>query len=227
MASRTRRTTQKPQKTTRIPRSALDRLKRQIPARLSHLRGARSQRSFALELGVFQQNVNRYENGTTPHADFLITLALVLALPIASPAQDLEECSTPDLEVPGFDGDSLEMAPTADELEVEEAMVIGDRRKYVTALIAIEYDVVGNWALAKSIPYTTYRDLSEKPEVIELIQKVVNDTNERFARVEQIKNFRMMPKELDHEDGELTATQKLKRNAVEELFGDQIEDMYQ
>ena len=76
MASRTRRTTQKPQKTTRIPRSALDRLKRQIPARLSHIRGARSQRSFALELGVFQQNVNRYERGTTPHVDFLITLAL-------------------------------------------------------------------------------------------------------------------------------------------------------
>lgn len=76
MASRKRRTTQKPQKTTRIPRSALDRLKRQIPARLSHIRGARSQRSFALELGVFQQNVNRYESGTTPHVDFLITLAL-------------------------------------------------------------------------------------------------------------------------------------------------------
>ena len=109
---------------------------------------------------------------------------------------------------------------------VKEAMVIGDRRKYVTALIAIEYDVVGNWALAKSIPYTTYRDLSEKPEVIDLIQKVVNDTNEKFSRVEQIKKFRMMPKELDHEDGELTATQKLKRNAVEDLFGDLIADMY-
>jgi long-chain acyl-CoA synthetase len=105
-------------------------------------------------------------------------------------------------------------------------MVIGDRRKYVTALIAIEYDVVGNWALAKSIPYTTYRDLSEKPEVIELIQKVVNDTNERFSRVEQIKKFRMIPKELDHEDGELTATMKLKRKAMDDMFGDQIEDMY-
>ncbi|MCZ6518597.1 MAG: AMP-binding protein, partial [Actinobacteria bacterium] len=110
---------------------------------------------------------------------------------------------------------------------VKEAMVIGDRRKYVTALIAIEYDVVGNWALAKSIPYTTYRDLSEKPEVIELIQKVVTDTNEKFARVEQIKKFRMIPKELDHEDGELTATQKLKRRAMEEMFGELISDMYE
>ena len=55
---------------------------------------------------------------------------------------------------------------------------------------------------------------------------MVNDTNEKFSRVEQIKKFRMMPKELDHEDGELTATQKLKRNAVEDLFGDLIADMY-
>jgi long-chain acyl-CoA synthetase len=55
---------------------------------------------------------------------------------------------------------------------------------------------------------------------------VVNDTNEKFARVEQIKKFRMIPKELDHEDGELTATQKIKRNAMEDMFGDQIEDMY-
>ena len=109
---------------------------------------------------------------------------------------------------------------------VKEAMALGDRRKYVTALIAIEYDVVGNWALRRQIPYTTYRDLSEKPEVIELIQGVVNETNEKFAPVEQIKKFRMIPKELDHEDGELTATQKLKRSAMKEMFSDLVESMY-
>ncbi len=59
----------------RITRAALDRFKKQIPLRLEQIRGDRSQRSFARDLGVFQQNVNRYENGTTPHADFLITLA--------------------------------------------------------------------------------------------------------------------------------------------------------
>ena len=109
---------------------------------------------------------------------------------------------------------------------VKEAMVIGDRRKYVTAVIGIEYDVVGDWALRKGIPYTTYRDLSEKPEVIELIQGIVTNTNDKFARVEQIKKFRMIPKELDHEDGELTATQKLKRNAMQDMFGDLVESMY-
>jgi len=56
--------------------ASVDRLKRSLPARLQKVRGNRSQRQFARDLGVFQQNVNRYESGTTPHTDFLITLAL-------------------------------------------------------------------------------------------------------------------------------------------------------
>lgn len=109
---------------------------------------------------------------------------------------------------------------------VKEAMVIGDGRKFLSALIGIELETVGDWALRNNIPYTTYRDLTEKPEVIELIQGVVNETNEKFARVENVRKFRMIPKELDHEDGELTATQKLKRSAMDDMFGDLIEDMY-
>jgi long-chain acyl-CoA synthetase len=109
---------------------------------------------------------------------------------------------------------------------VKEAMVIGDRRNYLTALIGIELDTVGNWAQRRGIPYTTYRDLSEKPEVLELIQKVVDEANTQFARVETIRKFRMIPKELDHEDGELTATQKLKRRAMESMFSELIDEMY-
>ncbi len=59
-----------------MTRGDLQRFKKQIPRRLEQIRGERSQRSFARELGVFQQNVNRYENGTTPHPNFLVTLAL-------------------------------------------------------------------------------------------------------------------------------------------------------
>jgi transcriptional regulator with XRE-family HTH domain len=55
--------------------AAVSRLKRKLPERLAQVRGTRSQRQFARDLGVFQQNVNRYESGTTPHTDFLITLA--------------------------------------------------------------------------------------------------------------------------------------------------------
>ena len=56
--------------------AAVERMKRKLPERLANVRGDRSQRQFARDLGVFQQNVNRYESGTTPHTDFLITLAM-------------------------------------------------------------------------------------------------------------------------------------------------------
>ncbi len=109
---------------------------------------------------------------------------------------------------------------------IKEAMVIGDGRKYLTALIAIESDVVGDWATRRQIPYTTYRDLTTKPQVIELIQGVVDEVNEKTSHLENIRKFRLIPKELDHEDGELTATQKLKRTSMSSMFGDLIEDMY-
>lgn len=109
---------------------------------------------------------------------------------------------------------------------IKEAMVVGDGRNYLTALLAIEFDTVGDWATRRGIAYTTYRDLSEKSEVVELMQKIVTETNDKFARAENVRKFRMIPKELDHEDGELTATQKLKRSAMAEMFGELIEDMY-
>jgi long-chain acyl-CoA synthetase len=109
---------------------------------------------------------------------------------------------------------------------IKEAIVIGDRRSYLTALIGIELDTVGEWAQRRGIPYTTYRDLSEKAEVLKLVQSIVDEVNARFANVEQIKKFRMLPKELDHEDGELTATQKVKRSAIAKLFEKTVEEMY-
>ena len=109
---------------------------------------------------------------------------------------------------------------------IKEAIVIGDRRPYLVALIGIELETVGDWAQRRGIAYTTYRDLAEKPEVIALVQDVVNDVNSRLANPEQIKKFRMLPKELDHEDGELTATQKVKRSAIAKLFDELITHMY-
>jgi len=104
--------------------------------------------------------------------------------------------------------------------------VIGDGRKYISALIGIEFDVVSNWAQRQGITFTTYRDLSEKPEVVELIRKQVDEANADFARVEQIKKFELLPKELDHDQGELTATQKIKRKVLADQFADLIEGMY-
>ncbi|MET0238143.1 MAG: AMP-binding protein [Kibdelosporangium sp.] len=109
---------------------------------------------------------------------------------------------------------------------VREAVVIGDRRKYLTALIGIELDTVGNWATRRDLPYTTYADLTDKPEVYALIRTVVSAANKNLAQVEQVKRFLLISKELDHEDGELTATQKVKRQAVERRFESEIEAMY-
>jgi long-chain acyl-CoA synthetase len=109
---------------------------------------------------------------------------------------------------------------------VKEAIVIGDRRPYLTALIGIEYDTVADWAQRRRLSFTTYRDLSEKPAVTELVQSIVDEVNQRFAAAEQIKRFRMLPKELDHEDGELTATQKVKRAAIADRFADLMDDLY-
>jgi len=109
---------------------------------------------------------------------------------------------------------------------VREAIVIGDQRKYLVSLIGIELDTVGNWALRRRLPFTTYADLSAKPEVEELIAGVVAEANAELAQVEQIKRFALLPKELEPEDGEVTATQKVKRRAIATSFGPMIEDLY-
>ena len=116
---------------------------------------------------------------------------------------------------------ALKMSPF-----VGEAIVIGDKRKFVSALLAIDFDATSEWAQRKRIAHTTYRDLSEKPEVRELLQKVVTETNQHFASAEQVKKFDIITKELDHEDGELTATMKIKRSVIEDQFTDQIEALY-
>ena len=108
---------------------------------------------------------------------------------------------------------------------VKDAIVIGDKRKFLSALVAIEFDTVSNWALRRNIPHTTYRDLSEKQEVQDLVWKEIIKANEQTSSLE-IRKFRMIPKELDHEDGELTATQKIKRNVLIEQFSELIEEMY-
>jgi long-chain acyl-CoA synthetase len=86
---------------------------------------------------------------------------------------------------------------------------------------------VGDWATRKRLAYTTYRDLSEKEEILRLVQQAVQATNEKFARVENVRKFRMITKELDHEDGELTATQKVKRSSLTGAFQHLVDDMYE
>jgi long-chain acyl-CoA synthetase len=109
---------------------------------------------------------------------------------------------------------------------IRDAVVTGSGRPFLAALVGIEFDTVGNWARRRRIPYTTYRDLSDRPEILRMIQAVIRETNQRLSNAEAIRKFRTIPKELDHRDGELTATQTVKRAAITRTFGHLVEDMY-
>jgi long-chain acyl-CoA synthetase len=113
-----------------------------------------------------------------------------------------------------------------DSIYIREAILLGDGRKFLAALIQIDYDTVGQWAQQQRLPYTTYRNLAEHPEVFDLIGAEVDKVNARFARVENIRKFVVLLKELDHDDGELTATMKIRRRVIDEKFSAEIKTIY-
>lgn len=117
---------------------------------------------------------------------------------------------------------ALKMSPF-----IKEAVAIGDGRKFIAALVQIETDTVGDWATREHIPYTSFEDLSSRPQVVELIGTEIRRCNTGLNQAEQVKAFRLFPKELHQDDGELTATQKVRRKAVHRAYAELIEGMYQ
>jgi long-chain acyl-CoA synthetase len=109
---------------------------------------------------------------------------------------------------------------------ISDAIVIGDKRSYLSCLIMIDHDNVVKFAQDHDVPFTNYASLCRAPEVVELIDKEVEAVNKKFARVETIKKFRLIDQLLTAEDEELTPTMKLKRSLVEKKYRDLIEGMY-
>jgi long-chain acyl-CoA synthetase len=109
---------------------------------------------------------------------------------------------------------------------INDAVVIGDQRKFISALIMIDEDNVVKYAQDHKVQFSTYKDLTQSAEINKLIQNEVDAVNETLARVEQIKKFTILPKKLYEEDGEVTPTMKVKRSYVNKAFGDLIEAMY-
>ena len=109
---------------------------------------------------------------------------------------------------------------------ITDAVVIGDRRAYLTALIMIDHENVEKFAQDQSIPFSNYMSLCRRPEVLELIEGEITRVNAKFARVEQVRKFRLIEQKLTAEDEELTPTMKLKRKLVEKKYADRIEAMY-
>ncbi len=109
---------------------------------------------------------------------------------------------------------------------VNDAVVIGDRRKFITCLVMIDEDNVVKYAQDHKIQFSTYKDLTLNPDINKLIWGEITSVNETLARVEQIKKFTILPKKLYEEDGEVTPTMKVKRKFVHRAFSDLIEGMY-
>jgi long-chain acyl-CoA synthetase len=109
---------------------------------------------------------------------------------------------------------------------ITDAVVIGDKRPYLTAIIMIDQDNVEKFAQDGDVPFSNYASLTRTTEVQELIQSEIDRVNSRFARVEQIKTFFLLDTQLSAEDEELTPTMKLKRKLVEKKYATQIEAMY-
>jgi len=109
---------------------------------------------------------------------------------------------------------------------IKEAIVLGDGRKFVSALIQIDFENMGKWATDRRLPYTNFKSLSALPEVKAMIQKEVDEVNEKFARVENVRKFLLLTKELDHDDDEMTATMKVRRANIYKKFAPEIEKIY-
>ena len=109
---------------------------------------------------------------------------------------------------------------------VTDAVVIGDQRPYLTVIIMIDQENVEKFAQDNDVPFSNYASLTRTAEVQQLIQGLIDTTNRKFARVEQIKKFWLLDTQLTAEDEELTPTMKLKRKLVQKKYAEQIEAMY-
>jgi len=129
-------------------------------------------------------------------------------------------------------GDGTPYAPQFIELKlkfspyINEVVSFGDGHPFISAMVAIDFETVGKWAEGKGLPYTNYMDLSQKPEVLELVADEVRKVNQGLPAVSQVKRFLSLSKDLDADDNEITRTRKLRRGFIAEKYGPVIEAIY-
>ena len=110
---------------------------------------------------------------------------------------------------------------------VQDVMAIGDpSRDYVTAMIIFEFGNVSRWAEKLGLGFTTFADLSQKPEVRDLVKAAVQEINESLPPDGRIRSFVLMPKEFDADEAEMTRSRKLKRVTLAQKYGDIIDALY-
>jgi len=122
---------------------------------------------------------------------------------------------------PAFIENKLKFSPY-----IQDAVVIGERRKYLVALILIDEDNVTKYAQDNRIPFTTFADLTKNPDIDKLIEQEVVKVNKTLSKVESIKKFALLPRRFYEEDGDVTPTKKVKRRFLEKRYADLIESLY-
>jgi long-chain acyl-CoA synthetase len=110
---------------------------------------------------------------------------------------------------------------------IDQALVHGDRRKYLTALLGLDPENLQAWAAEKGLDHPSYEEMLKHPALRSEVQRIVEGVNQQFARYETVKRFALLPRLLDVEKGELTPTMKLRRRIVEERFKDLLDSLYE
>jgi long-chain acyl-CoA synthetase len=109
---------------------------------------------------------------------------------------------------------------------IQDAIVIGDRRKFVVALVLIDEDNVTKFAQDNRLPFATFAELTQAPEIQKLIAQEVDQVNRTLSQVESIKKFALLPRRFYEEEGDVTPTKKVKRRNLEARYGELIESLY-
>jgi long-chain acyl-CoA synthetase len=135
--------------------------------------------------------------------------------------KDLAETSRGERFSPQYLENKLKFSPY-----IAEAVVLGAGRDTLAAMICIRFSIISKWAEKKRISFTTYTDLSSRPEVYELLRKEVETVNATLPPAQRISRFLLLYKELDADDGELTRTRKVRRSVINEKYADIIDAIY-
>jgi long-chain acyl-CoA synthetase len=135
--------------------------------------------------------------------------------------KDLAETSRGERFSPQYIENKLKFSPY-----IAEAVVLGAGRETLAAMICIRYSIISKWAEKNRIAFTTYSDLSSRPEVYALLRKEVETVNATLPPAQRISRFLLLYKELDADDGELTRTRKVRRGVIGEKYGEIIDSIY-
>ena len=142
-------------------------------------------------------------------------------LVIIDRAKDVGKLNDGSAFAPQFIENKLKFSPF-----IREAVAFGDQRPYVAAMIAIDMQTVGTWAEKRGLAYTSYMDLSRKPEVAALIGEEIAKANATLPDMQQVKRYLLLNKELDADDAEMTRTRKVRRRFVAEKYANVVDAFY-